>query len=318
MSTTVESRSSAAAPRSSSAPSLRLQIILAWAILIAQGIITFTGSIVRVTGSGLGCVSWPNCHPGSLVPVAGAAPWLHQLIEYGNRMLTFVVAAFAIAVLVAVIKAGRSKDVQWLAAIQIIGVAVQAVIGGISVLMELRWWFVAMHFLPSMVLVWLAAALVVRVTQPDDGVPVRVFPKSLGYLGVCAAVALAAVLATGTMVTGAGRHAGDAVAGQTGRLAFDLAEIANIHAHFMYLYLGLTFGLVVALYAVKAPAKCIKVGWILVALIVVQAAIGIIQYNFHIPRWTVPIHVLLSAVVTAATGFFYYLGTERKVSGQEN
>ena len=147
-------------------PSLKLQRTLAMVLLLCQGGITVTGSLVRVTGSGLGCDTWPLCHEGSLVPVAGAAPWIHQAIEFGNRLLAFVVAAAAALVLLAVIRAGRRKDIKTLAWISLIGVVVQAVIGGISVRLDLRWWSVAVHFLPSMVLVFVAAMLYMRIAEP--------------------------------------------------------------------------------------------------------------------------------------------------------
>ena len=133
-------------------------------LLLCQGGITVTGSLVRVTGSGLGCDTWPMCHEGSLVPVAGSAPWIHQLIEFGNRTLTFVVAAASIAVLVAVVRAGRRSGIKSLAAVSLGGVVLQAVIGGISVLLDLKWWAVAVHFLPSMVLVAVAAVLYMRLS----------------------------------------------------------------------------------------------------------------------------------------------------------
>ncbi|MCX7443774.1 COX15/CtaA family protein [Corynebacterium sp. P7003] len=280
-------------------------------LLVCQAGITVTGSIVRVTGSGLGCVTWPNCQPGSLVPVAGAAPWVHQAIEYGNRLLTFVVAAAALLVFIAVLRASRRREILVLSFIQGLGVIVQAILGGISVHLELRWWSVAMHFLPSMLLIWLAAILWVRIAEPDDGTPVATYPGPLRHLAVLSAASLAIVLGTGTMVTGAGVHSGDTGVGMEGRLDVDLAAIANIHAHFMYLYLGLTVGLVMALVTIGAARRARRIGWILIAFIIVQAAIGIIQFNFGVPRWTVPVHVALSGTVVAITGVLFAHGRDR-------
>ncbi|NLF91968.1 MAG: heme A synthase, partial [Corynebacterium marinum] len=138
--------------QTSRGPSVRLQRILAFMLLLAQGGITVTGSIVRVTGSGLGCDTWPNCQEGSLVPVAGAAPAIHQAIEFGNRLLTFVLAAIAIAVFVAVLRAGRRREIVVYSLISGLGIVLQAVLGGISVILDLQWWTVAIHFLPSMIL----------------------------------------------------------------------------------------------------------------------------------------------------------------------
>ena len=156
-----------------------------------------------------------------------------------------------------------------------------------------------------MLLVWLGAILYQRISEPDHGDMTHGFPSPLRYLAVGSAVALAVVLMTGTMVTGAGVHSGDDGVGMEGRLNVDIAEMAHIHAHFMYLYLGLTVGLVAALVTVKASSRALKFSWWLIAMIVVQAAVGIIQYNFGIPRWTVPVHVALSGVVTGFTGLVY-------------
>ena len=286
-------------------PLLRTQRLLAICLLIAQAGITVTGSIVRVTGSGLGCPTWPTCNEGSLVPVAGAAPWIHQAIEFGNRLLAFVLVAIALTLFISVLLAKRRKEVVYHAFAQGVGIIVQAVIGGISVLLDLQWWAVALHFLPSMILVWLAAILVVRIAEPDNGAVVPLYPAPLRWLAVGSGVSLAVVLITGTMVTGAGPHSGDEGVGMQGRLQVDIAEIAHLHAHAMYLYLGLTIGLVVALVTVSANKRALNLGWTLIGFIVLQAAIGIIQYNWGVPRWTVPVHVGLSGVVCAFTGMLY-------------
>ena len=154
----------------------------------------------------------------------------------------------------------------------------------------------------------MAALMYEWIKQPDTGRPVQMFPRPLQYLALGAAVALAIVIVTGTMVTGAGQHSGDHGIGMAGRLEIELAEIAHIHAHFMYLYLGLTIGLVVALMTIRANRHTRRLGLILIACTVLQAVIGIIQYNWGVPRWTVPFHVGLSGVVVAYMGFLYAQG----------
>lgn len=290
---------------SKQSPKVSTQKGLALATLIAQGGITVTGSTVRVTGSGLGCNTWPQCHPGSLVPVAGAAPWVHQAIEWGNRMLTFVLVGIAISLLVAVWSAGRRKEIITLAWIQVLGIVVQAIIGGISVLINLQWWSVALHFIPSILLVFCAGILFVRIQEPDSGTVSFTYPAALRGLAAGAAVALLVVIVTGTMVTGAGVHSGDSGIALEDRLQVDLVEIANLHAHAMYLYLGLSIGLVAGLIATKTHLNTVKVGLWLVGMIVLQAVIGIIQYNWSIPAWTVPVHVGMSSVCTAFTAVVY-------------
>lgn len=294
------------------APTLRIQRIAAFILLLAQGGITVTGSIVRVTGSGLGCETWPLCHEGSLVPTAGAAPWLHQAIEFGNRLLTFVVAAAAIAVFVMVLKAHRRRELIVYAVISGLGVLLQALIGGFSVLLDLVWWLVALHFLPSMILVWIAALLYTRLAQPDDGTRTRTFPAVIRGMTVVATVALAIVLVTGTMVTGAGPHSGDDGVGMEGRLEVDIDWIAHIHGYSMYLYLALTLIVVGMLYWKKASPAAKQTSWMLIAMILIQGAIGIAQYNLGVPPWSVPLHIAMSSVVVAFSAWLYSHGVVRR------
>ena len=291
--------------------SLKWQRRLALILLISQAGITVSGSIVRVTGSGLGCDTWPNCQEGSLVPVAGAQPWVHQLIEFGNRLLTFVVAAAAIAVLVAIMKAGRRRELIVYGALSIFGIVVQAVIGGISVHMELHWWFVALHFLTSMALVWIAALLYTRIPEDDQQAPQRVFGAHTRRFALAAAIALAVVLMTGTMVTGSGPHSGDADAGMEGRLELDTEVLAVVHAVCMYAYLLLTLLVLWQLYKQKSPQRAKRTAWVLVAVIIVQWAIGVAQFYLGVPRWTVPFHIAMSSVVVAFTAAFWARGYAR-------
>ncbi|MTD97170.1 COX15/CtaA family protein [Corynebacterium guaraldiae] len=292
-------------------PSLKTQRIIALVLLICQAGITVSGSIVRVTGSGLGCVTWPNCHPGSLVPIQGAAPMLHQAIEFGNRLLTFVVAAAAIASIVAVHKAQRRKELKVYAWAGLAGIFVQALIGALSVVLKLSWWSVAIHFLPSMALVWIAAMLFSRINEPDDGTPTRLFPAAVRTLAVVAAVALSLVLLTGTFVTGSGTHSGDAGVGMEGRLGVDTYGMAVIHAICMYVYLALTLIVVFLLHRTGAPKAAKQAGWVLIACILIQWALGVTQFYLHIPRWTVPFHVGMSSVVTAFTALLWAHGLRR-------
>lgn len=285
-----------------SAPPVARQRLYALILLICQTGITFTGSLVRVTGSGLGCNTWPECHPGSLLPVAGAAPWIHQIIEFGNRMLTFVLVIAAATTFIAVLRAGRRPLILHLAWLQGIGIIAQAVIGGISVRMSLAWWTVAIHFLPSMLLVFFAAVLLARISEPDEGVDRREMAPALAVLVHLSAVLLAVVLVTGTLVTGSGPHAGDAAILPEHRLQVPLIEIAHIHAHAMYLYLGVTVGLLGGLIATKVTPRLRRATVWLIVGIVVQAVVGILQYWLGVPRWTVPLHVVGSGIVTAATG----------------
>ena len=293
------------------APSIKQQRIIALILLICQGGITVTGSVVRVTGSGLGCETWPNCHADSLVHVPGAAPWIHQVIEFGNRLLTFVVAAAAIAVIVAMHMAKRRYELKLYAWLSLAGIAVQAVVGAISVFLDLRWWAVAIHFLPSMVLVWIAAMLYSRIKEADDGTRTPALNDVIRNLAIVAAVALGVVLMTGTMVTGSGVHAGDAGVGMEGRLDVDTKVMAYIHAACMYVYVIFTVIVQILLYRKDAPQAAKSAGWVLIACIIVQWAIGVFQFYMGVPRWTIPFHIGMSSVVTAYSALLYAHGIVR-------
>ena len=305
-------------PTTTRVPSVRLQRILAFILLLAQGGITVTGSIVRVTGSGLGCDTWPNCHEGSLVPVQGAAPAVHQAIEFGNRLLTFVLAAFAIAVFVAVLRAGRRKELIVYSVLSGVGIIIQAILGGISVHLDLKWWAVAIHFLPSMLLVWIAALLYMRLAEPDHLPQVRMFAPIIRTLTIVAAVCLSVVLVTGTMTTGAGVHSGDNGVGMEGRLDVDIELMALIHAGTMYVYLAATLLVVWLLYRGMASRDAKNTGWVLLVMIGVQWAIGVIQFNLGVPRWTIPAHVAMSSVVVAFSAFLYAHGLRRITRSEKN
>src|SRR5699024_1874363 len=135
-----------------------------------------TGVTMRVTASWLRCETWPRCNEDSLVPVPGAAPALHQAVEFGNRLLTFVLTAVAVALILAVLRAGRRHQITLLALAMPLGIVAQAVIGGITVLTGLLWWTVALHLMPSMVLAWVAAILFVRIGEDDEAPARRVVP----------------------------------------------------------------------------------------------------------------------------------------------
>src|SRR4029079_11803256 len=140
---------------------------LAVAAVVAQAGIAVTGSVVRVTGSGLGCPTWPQCFPGSLVPTPHPeVAALHQWVEFGNRLLTFaVVLVTGLCFLAALGATPRRPRLVRLALVQPLGVVAQAVIGGFTVLLGLVWWSVSVHFLVSMALLWVAGGLVSPVAQ---------------------------------------------------------------------------------------------------------------------------------------------------------
>ena len=172
-------------------PSLRAQRLIAAAVVLTQGGIAVTGAIVRVTASGLGCPTWPQCFPGSFTPVPHAeVPGIHQAVEFGNRMITFLVVLTAALAVLAVTRARRRREVLVYAWLMPASTVMQAVIGGITVLTGLLWWTVAIHLLVSMAMVWLAVLLYVKIGEPDDGVPAPRVPKPLRQLTILTAIVL--------------------------------------------------------------------------------------------------------------------------------
>jgi cytochrome c oxidase assembly protein subunit 15 len=284
-------------------PSLRTQRLIAVAVILSQGGIAVTGAIVRVTASGLGCPTWPQCFPGSFTPVPHAeVAGIHQAVEFGNRLITFLVVLTAALAVLAVTRARRRREVLFYAWLMPASTVVQAVIGGITVLTGLLWWTVAIHLLASMTMVWLSVLLFVKIGEPDTGVPARVVPQPLRWLTALTAVTLAAVLVTGTLVTAAGPHAGDkSIERPVPRLMVEITTLVHMHSSLLVAYLSLVVALGFALFAVRAPrAVLIRLG-VLLALVVVQGLVGAVQYFTGVPAALVAVHVAGAAACTAAT-----------------
>lgn len=284
-------------------PSLRVQRAIAVAVILTQGGISVTGAIVRVTASGLGCPTWPQCFPGSFTPVPHAeVPGIHQAVEFGNRLITFLVVLTAAAAVLAVTRARRRREVQVYAWLMPASTVAQAVIGGITVLTGLLWWTVAIHLLVSMAMVWLSVLLFVKIGEPDDGVRVRTVPKPLRQLAALSAVVLAAVLVTGTFVTGAGPHAGDkSIEQPVPRLQVEITTLVHLHSSLLVAYLSLLVALGFGLLAVRAPRPVqLRLG-VLVAIVVAQGAVGAVQFATGVPAALVAVHVAGAAASTAAT-----------------
>ncbi|WNG89915.1 heme A synthase [Mycobacterium sp. ITM-2016-00317] len=284
-------------------PSLRVQRLIAVAVILTQGGIAVTGAIVRVTASGLGCPTWPQCFPGSFTPVPHAeVAGIHQAVEFGNRLLTFLVVLTAAAAVLAVTRARRRREVLIYAWLMPASTVAQAVIGGITVLTGLLWWTVAIHLLVSMAMVWLAVLLFVKIGEPDDGVVVARVPKPLRQLTVLSAVTLAAVLVTGTMVTGAGPHAGDKSPDRpVPRLEVEITTLVHMHSSLLVAYLSLLVGLGFGLLTARASRDVMKRLAVVVVLVAAQGLLGTIQFFTGVPEALVALHVAGAAACTAAT-----------------
>jgi cytochrome c oxidase assembly protein subunit 15 len=279
-------------------PTLRLQLAFAWAAVITNGLISVTGATVRVTGSGLGCPSWPECHPGSLVPVSRSdLSAFHQFIEFGNRTLTSVVLIASLGTFLLIwLAKPRRRSLVLLAAVLPAGVVFQAIWGGITVLTGLAWWTVAPHMLVSLVLLFVSIAVLVRLSETDDP-PVPVIPRPLQLLTWATVAVLGALCVAGTLVTAAGPHGGDDA---TPRLDLPVRVLAQVHADLMFAYLGLLVAMTVGYLAVRAPRRLMLRAGILIAVTVAQGLIGLVQYATGVPEVLVVAHVLGAVLLTGA------------------
>jgi len=260
-------------------------------LLFLQAALVVTGGAVRLTGSGLGCPTWPECTPGSYTPVPHQAePQLNVWIEFGNRLLTFVLVIASIAVIIAVLKSKR-KDLRGLAIGQFLGIFGQGILGGITVLTDLNPIPVAGHLLLSIILIAGATSLYSRRSAP------AVFAKAESLTSKISKAHIAIsflVIVLGTIVTGSGPHAGDA---QAKRFGFDIRTVAWMHADVVIFLLGLTLAFYVAQGTNAKTKKAIRT-FTVIAL--AQGAIGYIQYFTGIPEILVAAHLLGATLVWIA------------------
>jgi cytochrome c oxidase assembly protein subunit 15 len=266
--------------------------------LIAQIGIVVTGGLVRLTGSGLGCPTWPQCVPGSFTPVAFQAQGYHKYIEFGNRLLTSVVTLTALAALTAAVvfarRTGASRRIVALGSAPLALVAVQAVLGGISVRVGLSPISVATHFLVSMVLI--AASALLWLATGDSPTPagrreVRWITAGIGLLATV-------VLVLGTVVTGSGPHSGDAQ--RPTRFGFNPRDVSWLHADAVWLFVGLVVALALAVRLTGADAVLRRrVLWLL-GITLAQGVIGYVQYALHVPILLVILHMLGASLLVVA------------------
>ncbi len=270
---------------------------LAIASLISQIGIIVTGGAVRLTKSGLGCSNWPNCVPGSMTPVPEMG--IHGIIEFGNRTLTFVLLIIAIAFLVAIWNMRSShKTLFTLGLVLLAGIPAQGVIGGITVWTKLNPWVVSLHFLLSGTLVILATLLVNRTgaeLKKQQAEPtsknIRVVAYAIWILSMIAVI-------LGTVVTGTGPHAGDANAP---RHMFDTLLVTRMHAAPVYMLVLATIALIILARKAGGNARLRTSIWWMVAVILLQAAIGYTQHFTGLPILLVLFHMLGASLLLAST-----------------
>ncbi|MGC5585720.1 COX15/CtaA family protein [Ornithinimicrobium sp. W1665] len=280
----------------------------AWASLLANALLVLTGGLVRLTGSGLGCPTWPRCTDDSWTSTREMG--LHGAIEFGNRLLTFLLVAIAVLTFLAVWRSRRTHPGMLSLAVALAaGIVVQAVVGGITVRTGLNPWVVGIHFMLSAVMIAVAAVLVGRARRaslPQVALEQRagqVHGRSAGRLrGTAVAVAVLAfvVVYVGTLVTGTGPHAGDS--GQVARHTFDAYVVTRFHSVPAYLLLAVTvLGLVLAARQ-GWPSPVRRSFALLGAVLIVQGLIGYYQFFTGLPVAAVALHLVGAAVLVAVVG----------------
>ncbi|RLZ03876.1 cytochrome oxidase assembly protein [Kocuria tytonicola] len=291
---------------------------LAIASLLANTLLVFTGGLVRLTGSGLGCPTWPRCTADSWTNTSEMG--IHGVIEFGNRLLTFVLTVVAVLTFLSVLRLRHSHPKLFrLALYLLIGIPVQAVVGGVLVHLDLHPLLVGMHYFLSAIMISLSTLLVLNTRR--EGLSVVAHDQRPGQLhgqeklvralAVVTGLISAVILYLGTLVTGTGPHAGDQ---DSARLAFDSVDIARAHAVPVYL---LTFTVVagMVLCTVKSLPRVLRTAYAVMALVIVaQGAVGYYQYLHQVPVPAVSLHMVLSAALiwaaTRVVSISFYLAAD--------
>ncbi|TFD09118.1 heme A synthase [Cryobacterium sp. TMT1-66-1] len=267
--------------------------VVAWLSLVTEILIVGTGGAVRLTGSGLGCPTWPTCVAGSIVPTEEMG--IHGVIEFANRLMTGLIGIIAIAAIVLLWRLRtQRKDLFTLAVILAAGVLAQALVGGVTVLTGLNPFIVGFHFTVSLIMVCIATVLVHRVYLAP-GPRARVVPAGFARLAHATSFVVALTVLMGVLTTASGPHSGDADAGRTG---FNAELLEHLHAWPGYATLVLTVVLLVASVRGKLPVRSFVVTLLMIEL--VQIVVGLLQANLGLPPLLVGLHMVLACVLAAA------------------
>jgi cytochrome c oxidase assembly protein subunit 15 len=271
-----------------------------WASLASQILIVVTGGLVRLTGSGLGCPTWPKCTDDSFVSVPEMG--IHGLIEFGNRLLTFVLVIIAALTFVVIRRTAKKLryGLTWPAVLLILGIIAQALLGGVTVLTGLNSWVVGAHFLVSGVLISIASNLVWRVYSPRH--------EPISYQAVLMAWPIFFVgwvtVVVGVVVTGAGPHAGDA---NTPRNGLDLETWQHYHSWPAYFMTGMVLVALVLVWRSVQSSKwknpAVKSLGILLIVSLLQGALGIVQANMGVPALLAGVHMLGASLIISLLTF---------------
>ncbi|MDQ1077128.1 MULTISPECIES: heme A synthase [Microbacterium] len=267
--------------------------VFAWLSFVAEVLIIGTGGAVRLTGSGLGCPTWPRCTADSIVntPEMG----IHGVIEFGNRTLTGLVGILALVVVVLVWRMRRERRALFVLALIVLGgVVAQALVGGVTVLTGLNPFIVGFHYIASVSLVAVCAAFLVLMSGPA-GSRVLAVPRWFAGLVHATTGVLALTIVFGVLTTGAGPHSGDAAAGRNG---FDAEILEHVHSWPGYALFILTLVVVVAAWRLRLPVR--RWATALLAVEVVQIAVGLYQARNGLPEIAVGTHMVLAALAASA------------------
>ncbi|MFC5930251.1 heme A synthase [Cryobacterium melibiosiphilum] len=265
---------------------------IAWLSLISEVTIIGTGGAVRLTGSGLGCPTWPACTPGSLIPTSEMG--IHGVIEFANRLMTGVIGIIAIVAVILLWNLRRERrDLFVLSLVLIGGIVAQALVGGVTVLTGLNPFIVGFHYIASLLMVCVAAVLVYRVYSPV-GARTRIVPVVVLALTHATSFFVAITIAVGVLTTASGPHSGDIDAGRSG---FNVELLEHLHAWPAYVMFFLTLVLLAVSAARRLPVR----RWVAVLLLVeiAQIAIGLVQANFGLPAVLVGTHMVLASILAA-------------------
>lgn len=267
--------------------------VFAWLVFVTQVVIVGTGGIVRLTASGLGCPTWPRCTEDSFISTPEMG--IHGVIEFGNRLLFFVLQIVAIVGFILIWKMRKQRrDLFWMFLISGLSVLIQAIIGGITVLTQLNPFVVGLHYLASVILVALAAILVYRVYEPT-GPRIRVVNVATRNLAWFAAAVTLLTVLLGILTTGAGPHAGD---GGAARNNLDPAILQGIHAWLAYATFALTVLLIIRANRERA-LQMRRYAVLTIGVEFAQIVTGIAQARLALPPVLVGIHMVLAVLLAA-------------------
>ena len=282
-------------------PGSRLTSAFIVANLVGQILIVATGGAVRLTASGLGCSTWPQCEPGSFTPEFRDALTIHPYVEFGNRLVAVVLALVAVVVALRVGRdRSRARSLRLLAFVPLLGVLAQAVIGGLSVLASLHPAVVGSHMLVSLALVSASTVLLHRYREGDGPARAVVGPRVLNLARGLALVSVP-VLVLGVITTGSGPHSGDEAVGY--RFALDPNAMARQHSLTVWVFVALLVALLVA--TRRGPVRLRRRLVLLAVATGAQGLIGYVQLFTGLPEVLVGVHVLGAAVLAAATTYAY-------------